>query len=224
MPEPTKKTQLAEVILGGQDGLVNILGLTMGLTAAGAASRIIIVAGLAATFAESISMGAVVYTSRSAERNQYLGVQASFANEIEQKPDVAKDHLHRIYTEKGLKGEGMHVLIDQLTKNKDLWLHTLMTEGTELSPINHRDLIVQSIVTFVATLIGSLIPLTPFFFLHPREAVVYAVIVSGIVLFAVGAYTGNQTIRKPVKGGLQLGLIGLGAAFAGYLIGLLFKV
>ena len=86
------------------------------------------------------------------------------------------------------------------------------------------DLMVQSGVTFIATLIGSLIPLTPFFFLPPHTAVIYSVIFSAIALVAVGAYASNQTVKKPFRGGLQMGIIGLGAAFAGYLIGLLLKV
>ena len=46
---------LRDVILGGQDGLVNVLGIVLGATAAGAGSRILIATALAATFAEAIS-------------------------------------------------------------------------------------------------------------------------------------------------------------------------
>jgi hypothetical protein len=54
---------LSDVILGGQDGLVNVLGVILGVAAATSDPRIVLVAGLAATFAESVSMGAVAYTS-----------------------------------------------------------------------------------------------------------------------------------------------------------------
>jgi hypothetical protein len=53
------ESRLADVILGGQDGLVNVLGVILGVAAATHDARIVIAAGLAATFAESISMGAV---------------------------------------------------------------------------------------------------------------------------------------------------------------------
>ncbi len=58
---------LSDIILGGQDGLVNVLGVILGVAAATADPHIVIVAGLAATFAESVSMGAVAYTSTLAE-------------------------------------------------------------------------------------------------------------------------------------------------------------
>src|SRR3989338_5827628 len=53
---------LPEIILGGQDGLVNVLGVILGVAAASSSTQLVIVAGLAAAFAESISMGAVAYT------------------------------------------------------------------------------------------------------------------------------------------------------------------
>jgi len=62
---------LADVILGGQDGLVNVLGIVLGVAAATSDPRIVLVAGLAATFAESVSMAAVAYTSTLAETSHY---------------------------------------------------------------------------------------------------------------------------------------------------------
>src|SRR3972149_3850722 len=63
---------LSDFILGGQDGLVNVLGVILGVAIASQDIRIILAAGLAATFAESISMGAVAYTSTLARRDHYL--------------------------------------------------------------------------------------------------------------------------------------------------------
>ena len=63
---------LSDFILGSQDGLVNVLGILLGVTAATSDVKIIFVATLAALGAESISMGAVAYTSTVARRRQYL--------------------------------------------------------------------------------------------------------------------------------------------------------
>ena len=54
---------LSDFILGTQDGLVNVLGILLGVTTATSDLKIILVATLAALGAESISMGAVAYTS-----------------------------------------------------------------------------------------------------------------------------------------------------------------
>src|SRR2546430_15450001 len=60
---------LRDVILGGQDGVVNVLGLVLGVAAATAQRRIIVAAGLAATFTESIPMGGVMYFFFLVERD-----------------------------------------------------------------------------------------------------------------------------------------------------------
>src|SRR4051794_12144431 len=54
---------LHDWILGGQDGLVNVLGSILGVAIVTSNKYIIIVAGLASICAESISMAAVAYTS-----------------------------------------------------------------------------------------------------------------------------------------------------------------
>ena len=68
----SRPTLLSNFILGSQDGLVNVLGILLGLTAATTDVRIFFVAALAALGAESISMGAVAYTSTAARRRVYL--------------------------------------------------------------------------------------------------------------------------------------------------------
>ena len=60
---------MRDVILGGQDGLVNVLGVVLGVAAASQETRLVLAAGLAAAFAESFSMAAVAYTSTIAERD-----------------------------------------------------------------------------------------------------------------------------------------------------------
>ncbi len=62
---------LRDVILGGQDGLVNMLGIALGVVAAGGSTHVLIVTGLAAAITESISMGAVAYTSFGSDRDFY---------------------------------------------------------------------------------------------------------------------------------------------------------
>jgi len=60
--QPSGTNWLYDVILGGQDGLVNILGIILGVIAGGGSNRVLIATGFAAAITESISMGAVGYT------------------------------------------------------------------------------------------------------------------------------------------------------------------
>jgi VIT1/CCC1 family predicted Fe2+/Mn2+ transporter len=162
-PSHNKKIRLRDIILGGQDGLVNVLGISLGLFAAHATVRVILIAGLAAGFSEAISMGAVAFTSARAD----------------------KEIVHQ------------------------------KTTGA---------LVFSSCIVFISALIGSLAPLIPFLFFSAVYSIVIAVFISAIILFALGATNAQEMRTNKIRGGLEILLIGLISAFAGFLIGLLLKV
>src|SRR5512141_1884847 len=99
------ESRLSDIILGGQDGLVNVLGVILGVAAATQDARIVIAAGLAATFAESISMGAVAYTSKLAEHDLYHSEHEREHRHIHLAPDVEIEEIRDIYRQKGFDGE-----------------------------------------------------------------------------------------------------------------------
>ena len=75
----------------------------------------------------------------------------------------------------------------------------------------------------IATLIGHLIPLLPFVWLARTPALVLAIVLSALVLFAVGVYSAVTLVGDWRKSGLKMVVIGLGAALIGFLVGRLFQ-
>jgi VIT1/CCC1 family predicted Fe2+/Mn2+ transporter len=51
-----------------------------------------------------------------------------------------------------------------------------------------------------------------------------SVLVTALVLFAIGAYKARVTVGKPVRSGIEMAVIGTVSALAGYLVGFLLKV
>lgn len=153
-----------DLILGGQDGLVNVLGIVLGVAAATASTRVVLIAGLAATFAESISMGAVAYTSAKAGRGYYVS--------IGKKP-----------------------------------------------PRDYEDPLESGLIVGFSAVAGSLIPLIPFFLLPVAQSIWWSVGICMATLFFAGAMKAKITIGTWWKSGLELTLIGMAAAIAGYAIG-----
>src|SRR5580692_2553581 len=100
-----KENPLRDVILGGQDGLVNALGIILGVMAASNDVRILIATVLAATIAESFSMGAVAYTSALSQRDYYDSERKKEIDEVEKVPEMEKEEIRRIYERKGFSGE-----------------------------------------------------------------------------------------------------------------------
>lgn len=217
-------SRLAEVILGGQDGLVNVLGVILGVAAATRDVRIVLAAGLAATFAESISMGAVAYTSTLAEDDLYHSEREREYRHIRSAPDVEIHEIREIYRKKGFDGEALEKIVAVITANPDVWVEVMMAEEFQMSPPVKSHALNSGLLVGLAALAGSFIPLAPFFFLEIVPSIWTALAVSALTLFAVGFYKARTTVGKPFRSGLQMTLIGILSALAGYLVGLLFKV
>src|SRR2546422_1178445 len=93
-----KPSVLSDFILGSQDGIVNVLGIILGLSAATRDVRIILVATLAALGAESIAMGAVAYTSTRARRRLYLSQAVQERREMKENPQTERGEVREILT------------------------------------------------------------------------------------------------------------------------------
>lgn len=217
-------TAIPDIILGGQDGLVNVLGVILGIAAATRDPRIIIAAGMAATFAESVSMAAVAYTSRKAHQDIYESERKREHRHVDIVPDIERDEIREIYRQKGFKGKLLERIVDVITANKDIWVEVMMAEELQLSPVHRGQALHAAGIVGLSSLIGSLIPVVPFFILPLMEALMISVVISGMTLFATGAYKAYITIGRPTRSGLEMAAIGLLSALVGYLVGLIFKL
>lgn len=218
----TDGSWLRDLILGGQDGLVNVLGIVLGVSAASPDVKVLLAAGLAATFAEGVSMGAVAWTSSRAQADRYERERGRQEEMLEKSPDQAKAVLERIYAGKGFRGELLERIVSTISADRPTALATIMNESLGLEPADERSVARSAGIVGLSTIAGSLVPLIPFF-LMPRTASIWASIgLSAAVLFFVGAYEAKSSIGDWRKKGLQMVAIGLGAALVGYLVGRLF--
>src|SRR5438105_4730772 len=213
---------LRDVILGGQDGLVNILGIILGVIAGGGSNAVLVAAGFAAAITESISMGAVGYTSSVSQRDYYRAEREREETEVVTMPQAERQEIREIYTAKGFSGELLDQVVDTITANRDRWVATMMDEELHLQPVERADILRSAIVITIATLIGHLIPLLPFLWLDRTPALVLAIVLSALVLFGVGVYSAVTLTGDWRKSGMTFLVIGLGAAGIGFLIGRLF--
>tara|TARA_Y100000310_G_scaffold345665_1_gene467977 strand:+ start:32884 stop:33603 length:720 start_codon:yes stop_codon:yes gene_type:complete len=213
------KHNLRDIILGGQDGLVNVLGVVLAVAIATKDLKIILIAGLAATFAESLSMAAVAYTSFKAAKQYYLSKVEEEKENIKRDPKEEIQEIKEIYSKKGFSGNLLNQITKKITSNKKLWVSTMISEELGLSPEEYSSPTKSAFVVGFSALIGSLIPLLPFLLnLHYR--ITFALIFSIITLFVTGAIKAKVTIGNWIKSGLEMTFIGILAALIGYLIGL----
>jgi predicted membrane protein (TIGR00267 family) len=215
---------LRDVILGGQDGLVNMLGIALGVVAAGGSTHVLVVTGIAAAITESISMGAVAYTSFGTDRDFYLAEQKRERDEITSQPEEERAEVRAIYAAKGFGGQLLEDVVSTIASNREIWVSTMMDEELHLQPVKQENIMRSSVIVTVATLIGHAIPLVPFVVLARGSAIIAAIAFSALALFAVGVYSAKTLIGDWRRSGLQMVAIGLGAAALGFLIGRLLHI
>lgn len=224
---------LSEIILGGQDGLVNTLGVILGLAAASGDFRIIVAGGLAGAIAEAVSMGAVGYTSTAAERDYYLSEKKREEYEIENMPLEEEQEIRDIYEKKGFKGDLLESVVKVLTLDRKVWLETMMQQELNLSPVAEGQPLKSAFLIGVSAFWGSMIPIASFLVFYFAKikfegavswAIYIALFISALSLFVAGVIKSRLTVGKWYKSGLQMLFIGILSALVGYVIGFAFSV
>jgi VIT1/CCC1 family predicted Fe2+/Mn2+ transporter len=214
---------IKDLILGGQDGLVNVLGVILGVAAATDSARIVLAAGLAAALAESISMAAVAYTSTRAAAALYASEVARERRHIARAPELERDEIRELYRAKGFTGELLDRVVERITSDEEVWIAVMLAEELKLAPVHPRAALRSAFIVGAAALVGSLIPLAPYLLAGPRFASALAVSIAGVTLFAAGAYKALLTVGRWWASGIEMTLIGLASAAAGSAVGFLFR-
>jgi len=213
---------ISDIILGGQDGIVNVLGVVLGVAAASGEPRIIIAAALATTFAESLSMAAVAYTSTLADRDLYKGQVEREKEHIRKFATIEREEIRLIYQAKGFTGKQLDEIVNTITSDEERWVDVMMAEEIKIVPIEEKGLLKAALIVGFAAVLGSLIPVVPFFGLPVWTAVWGSIVAAGASLFVVGAYKANVLrVGTWWKSGLQMLVIGLVTALVSYAIGIL---
>ena len=222
--EAHNKVNLREFILGGQDGLVNVLGLVLGVASATLNTNIVIVSGIVATVAESVSMAAVAYTSSKAAKDYHDSLFLEENQNIKELPKLEKKEIKDIFYKKGFRGKTLTGIVNQIASNKKLWIQTLLLEKHKISTSEFEHPLKSAWIVGTSTVIGSIIPLIPFFIFKIKISIIISLIISAITLFVVGSIKAKLSIGNWKRSGFELMIIGIVAALLGYGIGLLLKV
>lgn len=225
MEQHPRATLLSDFILGSQDGLVNVLGILLGLVAAHAPVKLLIIAGLAALAAESLSMGAVAYTSTYSRMKLFRSETERELREMREVPELEREEVRDILRRWGYQGAEVEDMLARIESKPRAWLDLMMAFELNLASVPESAPRVSAVVVGMATLLGHAVPLFPFFFFGNNivMAAYVAVGLSAIMLFLIGYYEARVTIGSVWRSGVRLLVIGLASGLAGFLIGYLLQ-
>jgi vacuolar iron transporter family protein len=221
-PHPTL---LSDFILGGQDGLVNVLGILLGLVAASLETNVprtlIIVAGLSALAAESLAMAAVAYTSTYSRLRLYGSEREREKREMREVPELEREEVRVILRGWGYEGAELEEMLQRIEAKPKAWLDLMMAFELNLSYIPPEAPRRSAVIVGSATVLGHFVPLIPFFFgqISLVNAAIAATVLTGVVLFGIGMYEARVTTGSLWRSGVRMTIIGLGSGLAGFLLG-----
>jgi VIT1/CCC1 family predicted Fe2+/Mn2+ transporter len=215
---------LRAAVFGVNDGLVSNFSLVMGFAGADATAEYILLAGIAGLLAGSFSMAAGEYVSMSAQRELYEQQIAMEKQELEMSPKEEEEELALIYQAKGIPEDEAHILARRIIANPKTAIDTLAREELGLDPAELGSPWFAAGSSFVAFLIGALVPVLPYLFTAGIWAWTLSASFSCLALFAVGALLSIFTARGPFRSGLRMLAIGLIASAVTYGVGRLLGV
>lgn len=168
--------------------------------------------------ADALSMGASGYLAAKSELEVYAHEIAMEQEEIRLMPEVEEEELALVYETKGIDAAQARRLAAEVMANPARALDEQVREELKIGAARSTPLR-EGWITGVATAVGALIPVAPFFVFEGRLAVAVAFFVAMSSHFAVGAARSFFTGRGVLRSGVDMFVVGLGVAAVGYVVG-----
>jgi len=212
-------------VLGGNDGLLSVFSLVMGVAGANAGNRAVLLAGIAGLLAGALSMALGEWISVKSSQELYENQMAIEMEELETNPEGEERELALIYMAKGIPEEQALQMSSEIMKDKTQAHEVLVKE--ELG-INVEELqgsaMEAALYSFFLFSLGGIIPVIPFIFLSGIHAIILSVIMSASGLFLIGAAITLFTGKNLWYSGFRMVFFGLIAAAITFGIGNLIGV
>ena len=209
-------------VLGANDGIMSTSGLVLGVAASpGVTSGTILVAGVAAVVAGSISMAGGEYTSVSAQKDSEKAALQVERDELATNPEGELRELAWFYEQKGMSPKLAIKVAEELTSKDALKAHAEAELGIDSD--HHVSPMQAALSSFVAFAVGGMLPLlavagpwTEYRIQATVGSVVVALILTGYVGAKIGgAKSGRGILRNLIVSSMTMGITYL----IGHLVG-----
>src|SRR5579872_2020230 len=177
-----------DVVIGMADGLTVPFALAAGLTGAVAASRLIIVAGLAEIAAGSIAMGLGGYLAAKGDAEHYESERRREETEIVERTDDERHEVIEILESYGLTHEQTTPILAAFEARPKVWVDWMMRFELGLEEPDPRRALRSALTIAVSYIAGGLIPLAPYMFTDQAFGALKYSVAATIVALAVFGY------------------------------------
>ena len=211
---------LRAAVLGANDGIVSTASLVVGVAAAHAARKDVLVAGVAGLVAGALSMAAGEYVSVSSQADTERADLEREKQELATEPEAEEAELAGIYVRRGLHAELARKVAKELMAKDALAAHARdelgMSEITAARPLQAA---VASAATFAC---GAALPILTILVSPPQFLVETVSIASLLSLTALGAIAARAGGASALRGAGRVAFWGALAMAATAGVGSLF--
>ena len=200
---------LRAAVFGVNDGLVSNASLILGVAGASSDPHTVLLTGIAGMTAGAFAMAAGEYVSVQSQRELYEHQIGLEREELKQYPEAEAQELALIYTAKGLPTKEADRLAHRLIADPEHALDTLAREELGLNPAELGSPWGAAISSFVSFAAGALLPLAPYALASGVNPLLYAVAVTAVALFVVGALLSLFTGKHALHSGLRMLALGI---------------
>jgi VIT1/CCC1 family predicted Fe2+/Mn2+ transporter len=212
-------------VLGVNDGLVSVLCIVIGVAAAGADAKTVLLAGFAGLLAGAISMAAGEWISVKAQVELFEGVLQDLRSIIKEDSKLLADNLAENFSEHGIDQKTAKHAAKDVARDNELFLSMYSSQVIGLNEDELGSPWVAAISSFLLFTVGSIAPLAPWLIgLHGTSGIALAIVLTGIGGLFVGGYTAKSSGKSVYFGALRQLLIIIFAAGVTYGIGHAFGV
>lgn len=212
---------IREVVFGSQDGLISTTTLLAGIAATTTQNVVVLVAGIIAAIAGALSMTVGSYLASRAQRQLYESELTNEQREVAEKPGEEMAELLAALIGRGMPRNDAIAVMRRIAAHPGLMLEMLGALELGLVPESLGSPTRDALVTGMAFVVGSAVPLLPFLVLEVKSALMVTMLLALAALFALGAMKAWLSGRPMVVSGLEVLLLGGTAGAFGYGLGLL---
>jgi VIT1/CCC1 family predicted Fe2+/Mn2+ transporter len=202
-----------------QDGLVSTLAVVSTVGGATGERYPIVVAGIASALAGVFSMAAGEYLSSKSQREIYLAQIDSERDEVRERPDEAETEVAFLLESEGLSAAAARRVAAELAQEPKVLLKTMVEKELGLVVDEGHGPVQGAIIMGTSFGLASLVPIVPYLLLPASAAIWASLVLSVLVVFAIGVVKARWTKRNPIGSGLEVVALAVFAGIAGYFFG-----
>ena len=210
---------VGDVVFGMEDGTVSIFGLVFGVAVSTDQSSVVLLAGGTGAIAAAVSMMAGAYLDAESERDRARVEAQRQANAWEQDAGATAQGLCRHLVAAGIPEAQVEAMRHLLASNPQVLRVIRTTFVPDLQDPVATSPLAHALWMFIADLFAAFVPVIPFALLAISDARLVSVLVTALLLIALGIGRGFIGQRSLVRTTLETLTVAAAAAAAGIIIG-----